>query len=121
MPPTLTLQYHLPTGKAFKPYIGAGANYTIFYNADKGPVVRGIDYQNKFSFATQVGIDYDISKTVFLNIDLKKLFLNTNATVNAANLTPASNHALAPVLQNIAADVKIRPWVLGIGVGYRIK
>jgi len=121
LPPTLTLQYHLPTGTAFKPYLGAGANYTIFYGADKGPVVQGIDYQNKFSFAAQAGIDYDISKNVFLNIDVKKIFLNTSATVNAANLTPANNQALAPVLQNIAADVKIRPWVFGIGVGYRIK
>ncbi len=121
LPPTLTLQYHLPTGTAFKPYIGAGANYTIFYNADKGPVVQAIDYQNKFSFAAQAGIDYDITKTVFLNIDIKKLFLNTNATVNAANLTPAGNQSLAPVLKNINADVKIRPWVVGIGVGYRIK
>ena len=121
LPPTLTLQYHLPTGTAFKPYIGAGANYTIFYNADKGPVVQAIDYQNKFSFAAQTGIDYDISKNIFLNIDVKKLLLNTQATVNAANLTPANNQALAPVLQNIAADVKIRPWVVGIGVGYRIK
>jgi outer membrane protein len=121
LPPTLTLQYHLPTGTAFKPYVGAGANYTIFYNADKGPVVQAIDYQNKFSFAAQAGIDYDISKNVFLNIDVKKLFLNTRATVNAANLTPANNQALASVLQNIAADVKIRPWVVGIGVGYRIK
>jgi len=121
LPPTLTLQYHLPTGAAFKPYIGAGANYTIFYNADKGPVVQAIDYQNKFSFAAQAGIDYDITKTVFLNIDVKKLFLNTNATVNAANLTPAGNQSLAPVLKNINADVKIRPWVVGVGVGYRIK
>lgn len=121
LPPTLTLQYHLPTGTAFKPYIGAGANYTTFYNADKGPVVQAIDYQNKFSFATQAGIDYDITKTVFLNIDVKKLFLNTNATVNAANLTPAGNQALEPVQRNIGADVKIRPWVVGIGVGYRIK
>ena len=121
LPPTLTLQYHLPTGTAFKPYIGAGANYTIFYNADKGPIVQGIDYQNKFSFAAQTGFDYDISKNIFLNIDIKKLFLNTNATVNAANLTPANNAALAPVLANIPADVKVRPWIVGIGVGYRIK
>ncbi|GAA4312115.1 OmpW family protein [Mucilaginibacter gynuensis] len=121
LPPTLTLQYHLPTGTTFKPYIGAGVNYTIFYNADKGPVVKDISYKNKFAFAAQAGIDYDISKNVFINIDLKKLLLSTTATVNAANLTPAGSPALAPVLQNIDANVKIRPWVIGIGVGYRIK
>lgn len=119
LPPTLTLQYHLPTGTAFKPYIGAGVNYTIFYNADKGPVVQNIDYKNKFAFATQLGIDYDVSKKVFINIDVKKIFLSTNVTVDAANLTPAANPSLAPTLKNINADVKINPWVVGVGLGYR--
>ncbi|MBS7566554.1 OmpW family protein [Mucilaginibacter sp. Bleaf8] len=120
LPPTLTLQYHLPTGTAFKPYIGAGANYTIFYNADHGPVAQGIDYKNKFAFASQLGIDYDISKKFFLNVDVKKIFLSTDVTVDASNLTPSGNQALAPVLRNINADVKIRPWVVGFGVGYRL-
>ena len=121
LPPTLTLQYHVPTGGAFKPYIGAGVNYTFFYSADKGPVVQDITYRNKFAFATQVGFDYNLTKKVFFNIDLKKIFLSTNATVDASNLTPAASPSLAPVLRNIGADVKINPWVIGFGVGYRFK
>lgn len=121
LPPTLTLQYHLPTGTLFKPYIGAGANYTIFYSADQGSVVQDIDYKNKFAFAAQLGADFDISKKMFLNIDVKKLFLSTDASVNAANLTPSGSPSLAPVLSNINADVKINPWVIGIGIGYRLK
>jgi len=121
LPPTLTLQYHIPTGTAFKPYVGAGLNYTIFYSANKGPVVEGISYEDRFAFAAQAGIDYDISKKVFLNIDLKKLLLSTTATVDVANLTPADSPGLAPVLRNINADTKINPWIIGVGVGYRIK
>ncbi|OKS88872.1 OmpW/AlkL family protein [Mucilaginibacter polytrichastri] len=120
LPPTLTLQYHLPTGTLFRPYVGAGINYTIFYNADKGPVVQDIDYKNKFAFAAQAGADFDISKKMFINIDLKKIFLNTTATVDASNLTPAGSPALAPVLRSINADVKIKPWVVGFGIGYRL-
>lgn len=119
LPPTLTLQYHLPTGSFVKPYIGAGANYTIFYNADKGPVVQDISYQNKFAFAAQLGVDFDISKSMFINLDVKKIFLSTDVSVDASNLTPAGSPALAPVLRNINADVKINPWVVGIGLGYR--
>ncbi|MES2265148.1 MAG: OmpW family outer membrane protein [Bacteroidota bacterium] len=121
LPPTLNLQYHIPTGSAFKPYLGAGANYTIFYSADKGKTVQGIDYKDKFAFAAQAGFDIDITKNVFFNVDLKKIWLSTTATVDAANLTPAGSPALAPVLQNIKADVKINPWVIGVGIGYRIK
>jgi outer membrane protein len=109
----------LPTGTPFKPYIGAGVNYTIFYSADKGPVVNGIDYKNKFGFATQLGFDYDISKKLFINIDVKKIFLKTDVRVDASNLTPSGNPSLSPVLQNINADVKINPWVIGLGIGRR--
>lgn len=121
LPPTLTLQYHLPTGIAFKPYIGAGANYTIFYNANAGEVVKNVSYQNKFTFATQFGFDYDLNKKFFLNIDVKKVFLSTNATVDASNLTPASSPELAPTLAGIKADVKINPWLIGVGFGARFK
>ncbi|AOM78746.1 OmpW/AlkL family protein [Pedobacter steynii] len=116
LPPTLTLQYHYPVGK-FNPYLGAGVNYTIFYNADQGPVVKGIKYKDKFAFAAQAGFDYDISKRLFINVDLKKIFLSTNATVDAENLSPAGSPELAPVLKHIEADVKIRPWLLGLGIG----
>lgn len=32
LPPTLTAQYHFFPDKVFNPYVGAGVNYTIFYN-----------------------------------------------------------------------------------------
>lgn len=116
LPPTLTLQYHYPVGK-FNPYVGAGINYTIFYSVDQGPVVKDVAYENKFSFAAQAGFDIDISKRLFVNVDVKKLFLSTTATVDASNLTPADSPSLAPVLSNIQADVKIKPWLLGVGIG----
>ena len=37
LPPTLTLQYHFDTGTAFKPYVGGGVNYTIFFDESTGP------------------------------------------------------------------------------------
>lgn len=120
LPPTLTLQYHLPLGCGFKPYAGAGVNYTIFYNASSGPVVKNVSYQNKFGFATQLGIDYDISKKLYLNIDVKKIFLKTDATVDASNLTPSAHPELNSVLGNIGAPTKINPWVFGIGIGYKL-
>lgn len=118
LPPTLTLQYHYPVGK-FNPYLGAGINYTIFYSADAGPTVKDIKYKDKFAFAAQAGFDYDISDKFFLNVDLKKIFLSTTATVDASNLTPAASPQLSPVLGSINADVKIKPWLLGVGFGYK--
>jgi outer membrane protein len=46
LPPVLTLQYHFnPMGK-FSPYVGAGINYTIFYNPSKGRGGGGVGITN---------------------------------------------------------------------------
>ena len=41
LPPTLTAQYHfLPDGKV-RPYVGAGVNYTLFYNEKASDALTG--------------------------------------------------------------------------------
>ncbi len=108
LPPTLTLQYHF-TGGALKPYLGAGVNFTIFYGADEGPVADAVDYDNSLGLAFQGGLDYDLSDQWFLNLDVKKIFIQTDATVNATTALSAT----------VGADVDINPLVIGLGVGYR--
>ena len=46
----------------------------------------------------------------FLNFDVKKLFLNTTATVDATSALGAT----------VAADVDINPWIFGFGVGLKL-
>ena len=107
LPPTLTLQYHFTDMGALKPYVGAGINYTMFYNSNEGPVADKVSYKNKFGFALQAGADYEIGENLYFNIDLKKLFLKTDVTVDAT--TAAS--AVVP------ANVKLNPWIFGVGFG----
>ncbi len=100
LPPTLTLQFHLPLGN-FEPYAGAGVNYTVFYGAkDEGAALQ---YRNRFGFATQLGADYRLGSKWFVNVDAKKILLKTDVTVGEG----------AAVLQG----VKINPWIIGVGVG----
>ncbi len=110
LPPTLTLQYHFYPNKTFKPYVGLGANYTVFYNEDAGSTVKGMKYENTFGFATQLGVDVNLSKKWFLNIDAKHILLNTDVTVDANNLASGLE---------IPAKVDINPFLLGFGVGVR--
>ncbi len=105
LPPTLTLQYHfLPEG-TIHPYVGAGINYTVFFNDDlpAGGIATSIDYDNSFGFARQGGIDFDVNENWFLNVDVKYISINTDVTINNA----------------ISADVDIETWVFGIGIGRR--
>ncbi|UYW02044.1 outer membrane beta-barrel protein [Flavobacterium agricola] len=113
LPPTLTVQYHFYPGKdnVVKPYVGAGINYTIFYDSKPGAVQK-VKYDNKAALALQVGSDFNITDNFFLNIDAKFLFLKTNAKVDASNLVGG-----APL--DIPASVRINPLLLGFGVGYR--
>jgi len=106
LPPTLTLQYHFAPRAEFRPYIGAGVNYTIFYNEDPGAVV-GVDYDNSFGFALQAGADIPMGDTYFFNVDVKKLFLQTDVVVNAG------------ATGTVGAEVDIDPWIIGVGVGRR--
>lgn len=112
LPPTLTFQYHFYplADKNFKPYVGAGINYTIFYDAKAGNTVKGIEYDNAVGYAFQLGIDYMINDKFFINIDAKKLFLSTDVTVDASNLAPGLS---------IPAEVDIDPWLFGVGVGMK--
>ncbi|WP_459211620.1 OmpW/AlkL family protein [Aquimarina rhabdastrellae] len=108
LPPTLSLQYHYPAGK-FKPYAGVGLNYTIFYGADEGPIANEVSYEDTFGLSLQAGIDYMLTDKWFLNFDIKKLFLQTEATVNATSALGAT----------VKADVDINPWIVGIGAGIK--
>ena len=110
LPPTLTLQYHFRPNETFKPYVGAGLNYTIFYNEDAGSTVNGVSYENAFGFATQMGVDINLSKSFFLNFDVKHILLGTDVNVDATNLASGLN---------IPAKVDIDPFLLGFGIGIK--
>lgn len=106
LPPTLTLQYHPLAGQKFSPYVGAGVNLTLFYDADlpAGSIITDIDYDTSVGFALQAGFDVMLTDKWFFNVDAKKLFLGTNVDLNGGAIT---------------ADVDIDPWILGAGFGFK--
>lgn len=106
LPPTLTLQYHFMPKERLSPYVGAGLNYTFFYNEDAaaGSPVTSIDYDNAVGYALQAGVDYALTDNWYANIDVKKIFLSTDVSMNGGAIT---------------ADVDIDPWIVGAGIGYR--
>lgn len=105
LPPTLTLQYHFTNFGAFKPYVGAGVNYTIFYNQDAGSADH-LKVKNTFGGALQIGFDYMIDEHWGVNFDVKKLFLEPkfDVTVDGAAMT---------------GKAKLNPWLIGTGITYR--
>lgn len=107
LPPTLLLQYHFDMGNGIKPYVGAGVNYTVFFAEDAGPSYANLDLDNNFGWALQAGVDVQLQGNWFFNVDVKKLWLDTDASVTLLPSTP------------VTADVDIDPWIIGVGFGYK--
>lgn len=104
LPPTVTAQYHFCPDSQFRPYVGAGVNYTAFYSPHSG-AVPGMKYDDSWGWALQAGTDIALGNSpYFLNLDAKKLFLNTD--VKAAGGI-------------VRAHAEINPWIIGTGVGIR--
>lgn len=104
LPPTLTVQYHHHMG-AFKPYVGAGLNYTTILSSDATAAIGGVDsWDDSIGVAFQIGADYAINNRWSVNFDVKKIWLNLDAKVTAAGTS---------------ASVDLDPWVIGTGIGYR--
>ena len=106
LPPTLTLQYHFTQFGKFKPYVGAGLNYTIFYDEKAKGAFTNLNVQNQVGFTLQAGFDYMLDQHWGINVDVKKIWLEPDAKAN-----------LGAAL--VTGKVKIDPWLVGVGVAYR--
>ncbi len=111
-PPIVTLQYHFTGLGGLKPYVGAGVNYTIFFDEQVGDGAAtalgatNVKIDDAWSWALQAGVDIAISDNLSLNFDVKKVWLNTDVTWT----TPTGP---------IVADVDLDPWIVSVGLGYR--
>ena len=108
LPPTLPLQYHFTDLGTAKPYVGGGLNLTYFYDVGlQLPNGTKLDLADDWSFggALQAGLDYQLQKNLYLNVDVKYIWIKNDVTLQASGAT--------------LGDLKINPWVFGVGVGWR--
>lgn len=107
LPPTLSLQYHFTDLGAFKPYVGAGLNYTHFSSVEFAPAIvtalnPSID-SNSTGFAVGAGFDYEFAKNMYFNVDVKKVQIRTDVKSNGVK----------------AGEFKVDPLLVGVGIGWR--
>ncbi|MFJ2988021.1 OmpW family protein [Collimonas sp. NPDC087041] len=102
LPPTLTLQYHFLPDALFSPYVGAGVNYTRISSVDLLNGAGSLD-NSSWGLALQAGVDYKLDKNWSLNFDVKKVQIRSDVYAGGEQIS----------------RVKIDPWLIGVGVGYR--
>lgn len=104
LPPTLLLQYHFNHAGRIRPYLGAGLNYTLFYNNGLNAGGVPVSIRNhSFGPALQAGIDVQVTKKLFVNADIKKIWMHTDATMGGQPL----------------GRLSIDPVIVGLGVGMK--
>jgi outer membrane protein len=106
LPPTLSVQYHLPMG-GFRPYVGAGINYTNFSKVNFDPAIDtalrpSIDHSS-VGLALGAGVDVAIGGGWLLNVDVKKVQIRTDVSSFGSKV----------------GEFKVDPVLFSLGIGKR--
>lgn len=113
LPPTLSLQYYpMQASSAFQPYVGAGLNYTIFFDDNltgrqKANGFSNLDLDNSVGLAFQVGTDYMLTDNILVNAAVWYIDIDTTATADHNELG------------KVKVDVDVDPFVYMVGLGYK--
>jgi outer membrane protein len=107
LPPVLSLQYHVTGLAGFRPYLGAGVNYTHFsdvqFDAATTTALHPSIKNNSFGAALQAGLDVPFAGGWLVNADAKWVQIKTDVSSSGIKV----------------GTFKVNPWLLSLGVGKR--
>ena len=105
LPPTLSLVWYPAVNGPWHPYVGAGLNYTLFFDEDtKGPITgQKLKLDPSFGLAAVAGIDWDIDDRWGVALDLRYMDIDTDGTLDGASL----------------GTFEIDPLAVGLSASYR--
>ena len=114
LPPTLSAVYYpLDSKSSFQPYIGAGINYTWFFDEklsssakNSALAANSFKVKNSWGLAAQVGADYMLTDNLMINGQVRYIDIDTDATLNT-------------VAGRTKVNVDVKPWVYMVGLGYK--
>lgn len=112
LPPSLTANYYfLDASSAFQPYVGAGVNFTIFFDeeftdANKAAGLSKLDLDNSFGVTAQIGADYILDDQWHLNASVRWIDIDTEASFKVGEANGRVD------------DIQIDPTVITLSLGY---
>ncbi len=84
LPPTLSVNWHIPTNSAWTPFIGLGVNYTKFFEEKSS--LGTLKIRESFGRAAMLGVDYAISERASLRTDLRYIDIDSDVLLNGTNI-----------------------------------
>ncbi len=112
LPPTLSVVYYpLDAASAFQPYVGAGINYTWFFDTELSSEAEnkgfsGLDMKDSWGLSAQVGMDYMLTDNIMLNAQVRYIDIDTTGTTSFGGA-------------KVKVDVDVDPMVYMVGLGYK--
>jgi len=101
VPPIITAQWHfMPNGK-IRPYVSAGINYNIFGDTTGTLDAINTDIDDTLGYAVGAGVDFGITKSLAINLDIKQLYVEADVKTDLGN-----------------DKFDIDPLVIGVGIAY---
>lgn len=81
LPPTVSLQYHFLPGAKVQPYVGAGANLTLFMQEQLNSGDQ-LKLDPSFGLAAQIGVDIPLNADWLVGLDIRYIDIDSDASVN---------------------------------------
>ncbi|HHG4196693.1 TPA: OmpW family outer membrane protein [Escherichia coli] len=112
LPPTLMAQWYFGDASSkFRPYVGAGINYTTFFDNGfndhgKEAGLSDLSLKDSWGAAGQVGVDYLINRDWLVNMSVWYMDIDTTAKYKSGVTT-------------VKDSVRLDPWVFMFSAGYR--
>jgi outer membrane protein len=105
LPPVIGVNYHFLPDAQVSPFVGAGVNYTHFFDTKgKGPLQGArVKADDSWGAAAHAGVDVRLSSRWLLTADVRWIDIDSDIHVNGARVGTA----------------RIDPWVYGLSFGYR--
>jgi len=112
LPPTLSVLYYFDNESAFKPYVGGGINYTVFFDekfesAPKSLGLSNLELDSSFGLSLQVGFDYLFDENFHVNASIRYIDIGTEATFDVGGESIGK------------ANIDIDPTVYSLMLGYK--
>lgn len=107
-PAVVSATWSLGEFRAFRPYVGAGVNYTHVFKSTPGDI-GGLRIKSAWGSALQAGFDVALDRDWSVFVDARKVFVKTTATgsIPALGGPPAKARVtLDPLIVHLGASVR---------------
>jgi outer membrane protein len=112
--PTLLVNYYFgQPGDKWRPYVGAGINYTYFDDVKSPLPTTKLEMSDSWGLAIQAGVNYAVEKNWGLFASVARI--DVESDVEAAGVQVPG----VPVPLNLKTSIDFKPWTYSAGLWYR--